>query len=799
MPVLDTTFGNGGVVTTPVVGANGDRIYTAARQSDGKLILGGTTGTFDDFLGPYTGEALLMRVKTDGTIDPTFGTNGQLLLTISTRADEINAILVQPDQKILVVGSSYRINTQPSTFFSRILPNGTMDTTFGQNGIVSYPNLNVRDGSVAFAADGKIVVRGNDLMLGKLMARFLPDGMLDPAFGSGGQQFLFGFTIGISGPTIVLPDGKVLAATALGTGAATATRVFQLLADGTTDIAFGSTGETTLSMGPNDEAPTSLVFAADGSFFLGGRTTDVGFPDGVMMHLSGNGIVDASFAGGMGALRFTGQSTETIDEMVLDDVGRIVARGTIPNGNVVTPPGVTRVLPNGVIDTTFGTNGVAPSVAFGAALVRDALTGWFVAGTEFGVAGASDGAAIRLTSNGVVDTAFAPMGTARFNSGATRDLASHVIVQPDNKLLVAGMTVNNQRRVVLMRHNPNGSLDTTYGNAGIVRLDGINQSAGFARTADGGSVVAGYPSSAFKFGVARHDATGKLDMNFGTAGIASATPDPGGANAVPYALALDAAGNILVGGASGFSNVCTMGFVRFTPMGLLDSTFDGDGRVATILPMGGSCKVREINVLPGGKFLALGSRGNQFNSVVMRYLSNGSLDTSFGIGGIAEVTTPDFYHALDQMVRLSDGSLLIGGPAYGGAFIVVRMDSMGNVDPMYGVQGNAMITFGGAIASVTPYGLDWRGPEMVPMPDGSVFLAGAVVVNMQEQMLVMKLSPNGQLDTTFANAGRFVAPVKPGNFAAHDMAIQPDGKMVLAGRGHSSVSGSDMTLVRFDP
>ena len=160
--VLDTTFGTGGAVTY----GNGpfNEAFSVAIQSDGKALVGAGSG--------------LLRYSSDGTLDTTFGVNGR------AKYPHFNtngySVAIQPDGKALVAGGN-----EDDLVLLRFNTNGTLDTTFGTDGEARYGNSSGR--SVAIQSDGKPLVVGkreNDIIL----LRFNTDGTLDATFGTDGAS-----------------------------------------------------------------------------------------------------------------------------------------------------------------------------------------------------------------------------------------------------------------------------------------------------------------------------------------------------------------------------------------------------------------------------------------------------------------------------------------------------------------------------------------------------------------------------------------------------------------------------------
>jgi len=126
---LDQTFGTGGHVFTDFSG-NSDYGYAIALQTDGRIIVAGQSGVYPVF------HAALARYNTNGQLDPTFGAGGKVIAALDAGGDGLAAIALQPDGKIVAAGSVIHDNWQLAFLLARFNPDGTLDTTFGSQGVV---------------------------------------------------------------------------------------------------------------------------------------------------------------------------------------------------------------------------------------------------------------------------------------------------------------------------------------------------------------------------------------------------------------------------------------------------------------------------------------------------------------------------------------------------------------------------------------------------------------------------------------------------------------------------------------
>ncbi|MEP6684904.1 MAG: hypothetical protein ABJA35_16645 [Parafilimonas sp.] len=242
---LDSSFGANGKVTT--FNSSGYFFpYDAAIQQDGKLLFAGAGSLTVD--NGITGGMFALRYNADGKIDSSFGINGRTEHDFKNFYNtNFNPLTIQKDKKIVLAGSGadnpFKDISYDSVLLTRLKPDGSLDSSFGINGEVITSVKNKNDGplirDVIVQADGKILVagsRGPDF----LILRYTPEGKLDMSFG--GTGFIYtDFTQGIAYITAITlqPDGKIIAAGKAGEWAALA----RYLPDGTLDESFGKTAK----------------------------------------------------------------------------------------------------------------------------------------------------------------------------------------------------------------------------------------------------------------------------------------------------------------------------------------------------------------------------------------------------------------------------------------------------------------------------------------------------------------------------------------------------------------------------
>jgi uncharacterized delta-60 repeat protein len=253
----DTSFGGGDGVTYLDVNGNSDAARSVDVDMQGRIVVGGIT---DPASGPS--DVLLARLLPDGTLDPTFGAGGIVVQDIRGDFEGAYDIDVLPDGRILAAGSGQTDFVRP--WLARFAENGSLDKSFGRRGLV-LPRVGGAWYEVLGTADGRVLVAGEQ-ELNLVVARYTSAGRIDRTYGSGGTAL---FSLGPWPDPIpaawgmaVLSDGDLLVA-----GAATRTSyseglIVRLDPQGTLDQAFGTGGIIRYSEDPQYSSSSFSAVAA---------------------------------------------------------------------------------------------------------------------------------------------------------------------------------------------------------------------------------------------------------------------------------------------------------------------------------------------------------------------------------------------------------------------------------------------------------------------------------------------------------------------------------------------------------
>jgi uncharacterized delta-60 repeat protein len=368
-----------------------------------------------------------------GHLDPTFGHGGIVTTdfgqqTQSSNAATANAVAIQADGKIVVVGGIPNHVGFPVPAVARYNTNGSLDTSFGTSGIASIPSIeDIPLTSVALQSDGKIVGVGVNFVV-----RYLTNGTLDSAFGSAGIVSLGDMFLGepLTG-VVVQPDGKILVANHY---------LLRFLSNGQFDTSFGNGGIARTAGFPSN----ALALLASGKILVASSSGQSGF----ISQYESNGSLDTTF-GIAGQLASPG----TAAGVVLLGAGDFLAGGSLTNTSVqipfTAPSGfaVSRFLGAGITDATFGTNGGNvtgvpnyPIVATSGLAVQ--ASGDIVTLGTATTAGQTVFALARFTAAGQLDTTFGANGTVVTQFGGGIQVpsigANGLAIQSDGKIVAVG-------------------------------------------------------------------------------------------------------------------------------------------------------------------------------------------------------------------------------------------------------------------------------------------------------------------------------------------------------------------------
>lgn len=340
-----------------------------------------------------------------------------------------------------------------------------------------------------------------------------------------------------------------------------------------------------------------------------------------------------------------------------------------------------------------------------------------------------------------------------------------------------------------------GSLDDSFGNQGLVTFlpeQTLNKGYGIAVQADQKILLAGYAlnGTSNEFVLLRILPDGALDPDFGIDGMVKTTV---GTDALCYAIALQPDGKILLAGATSTASNGSKDFalLRYLPAGTLDSSFSADGIQALSFGIGDDI-ARAVLVQPDGNILIAGTSTNGNNALmaIARFQPDGSPDLSFSTDGKNTLGIGTIFSNAYAMALRSDGKILLSGSAKFGMSDDVAL-------AQFNANGMLDTGFGNSGYTVTNLGSDAdSGNALAVQPDGKILVAG--ITGDQRDFALMRYGTNGTLDLNFGNQGKVFSDFAGSDDYANSIIVQPDGKIMLGGYAYIGAL-PDFALIRYLP
>jgi len=545
---IDPSFATVEVLGTGAQAPGSTTVDAMLQQADGRIVIGGS-------LYSVSGVAKnrLARLNFDGTVDNSFQGNAD---------GAVFTLTAQPDGQILAGGVFSQINGATRKFFARLNADGTLDSSLNSPFSESFTTID----TISVQADGKIIVGGQFLHVGGVLrfrvARLNADGSLDNSF-----VFVLIGKPGIVASIAPRADGKTFVAGNFSyVGGEYHNRVALLNRDGTPDNSFRDLG-----FGDNTSVD-AIQPLPDNKVLLGGRL-GVYLPDGRsytnLVRYNADGTIDTTFASTISP------GNNSVGAIALQPDGKILIGGIFSDLSGTIRNSIARLNADGTLDTTFQ-NGMAGANNFGVKAIVVQPDGKVLIGGYFTqVNGAARNRIARLNADGSLDTTF-QNGMSGVNNANNTAAVLQIALQPDGKILIGGVfdTVNGAARKFLARLNADGSLDGEFSN----NFTGIDQMITGLTVERGGKIlIAGTFNTVngqARRSLAQLNGDGTLDTAFSV--------NLGTSLTTAYSLAVEANGNVLVGGSFGLVNNQTRaGLFRIVYSSLAGKTpfdFDGDGK-----------------------------------------------------------------------------------------------------------------------------------------------------------------------------------------------------------------------------
>jgi uncharacterized delta-60 repeat protein len=435
-------------------------------------------------------------------------------------------------------------------------------------------------------------------------------------------------------------------------------------------------------------------------------------------------------------------------------------------------------------------------------------------------------------SAGGLDTSFGAGGIVTTSFPTSNNFVHAAAIQADGKIVVVGATSHAVPDFTILRYNNDGSLDSGFGMSGKVTTDffgGDDTAFAIAIQSDGKIVIAGSASNnqtGSHFALARYNPDGSLDSGFGTGGkVATNFSGTSGA----FALVIQPDGKLVAAGSQtaeqieeeSFNTSSDFLLVRYQPDGTPDSGFGSAGIVTTDFgsvvenhpsdcgessgPWPVSDFARAIVLQPDNKIVVAGVTRKVFSCVtsdrfaLARYSTDGTLDAAFGTGGlvISDISLDNEPNVANAVAIQGDGRVLAAGTISNinstgdDSFAVARFNTDGTLDSGFGTAGVTTTDFSGDGSGDTANGVAIQ-------PDGKIIAVGYSGISGTNftDFALARYNPEGSLDPAFGNGGKVTTDIGTSD-QAYAVAIQPDGKIVVAGDSDNHSEGGVFALARY--
>ncbi len=406
--------------------------------------------------------AFASAIHAEGGLDPSFGTGGMVRLSLSpVGTGTFTSVAHQADGKIVAAGSTqFQPNNPPVILLMRFLSSGSLDTTFGTNGIAKagLGDMTLAS-SMVVAPNGKILLsvtgtEGPPFERVVALFRFEKDGVLDSSFGTGGKRILAGIDgipglNGQDGGRIYLdPFGRILFVGSTGGPNQFGIVVSRMLEGGSPDVSFGHSGRVFLGTATSSTQNGAALLQPDGRIVIGGATNANGSFDFFATRLEEDGTLDTSFGtGGSTIVDFPPGREDILATVIPGPNGSLIlCGGTSPDRAADQDFALARLTSQGTLDLSFGGTGTGLSRTSFSPSASAPLSGAVRIGSRilaFGAhyaSGGSDAAFARYTLDGVLDPAFGTDGTGLLTtsfSPITKDIPTAGSVSPDGRVVIA--------------------------------------------------------------------------------------------------------------------------------------------------------------------------------------------------------------------------------------------------------------------------------------------------------------------------------------------------------------------------
>jgi uncharacterized delta-60 repeat protein len=656
-------------------------------------------------------------------------------------------------------------------------------------------------------ADGKYVILIVVAQQCSVLARYNSDGTLDNSFGSNGYSVPINlYEASKAALQVINSDNKIVVVGAAGSEPDRDFGVTRFNSDGTVDKTFGTNGRVTTDFfGGEDRASSIAIQSSDNKIVVAGLVQNGAADFGVARYNTDGSLDISGFSGGKVSVSFS-SDVDYANAIAIQTDGKIVLGGT-DNYDFA----LVRLNYNGSIDESFGNSGL---VRTDIARDWDRITALAVqsdgkivaAGDAWTASHAWDVALARYNNDGSLDiTSFGTNGKMSMDISGWHDQTNALIIQPDGKFVVCGMFdhTGTGYDFSMIRFTDAGGLDASFGSNGIVSLNfGGDEVANALVMGEGGFVTVGASGNVYV--ILRFDSNGAL-VPFGSVEKVSGFYNPG-LNSINYGLGLqniDGEDKITVAGVAYTTNrMGDFAVGRYNADGTLNNSFGTNAKVVTYIQ--GPSTGKSIAIQADNKVLVAGTsiawEEGDASFTLIRYTTTGLLDPIFGYGGIIYFKLRDNDLA-NAMAIQPDGKILIAGQA--GTYSITS-DYYKLIAYDFGIarlkpDGTLDSAFGINGFVVTDFsGFDDVINAIAIQKDGKIVVAGTTTSSTgYSDFALARYTTKGVLDNTFGNHGKVITDINGYDDVANAIVIQSNGRIIVAGTASNTAGYSDIALIAY--
>jgi uncharacterized delta-60 repeat protein len=688
---LDTTFnsqdrGSVAGVNNSIDNLNDDaNIRSISTQSNGKVIIFGTFGKYDNIINP-----LIARLNpTDGSLDTTFS-------QLTSINGNIYSVTVLPDDKILLTGDFTELNGATRNSIAKLNSNGTLDTSFdtGNNTSSLIYGAKVQN-------DGKILIYGSFTSISGVsrnsLARLNADGTLDTTFNVG-SGVVYGINEEQILDLIIQPDGKIIiCGTFLTYNGSPSRCLARLNTDGSIDSSFNiGTGANLLI--------SKIAYQSDGKIIISGDFSSYnGIAVNRLARLNTNGSLDNSFSIGSGVT--SASFIPAILDITIQSDNKILLSGGLETINGVSKSKIVRLNPDGSIDNSFniGTGflqNTSYTSVWGMYSMKILNNNKILVGGGCAFYNGTIRKSIALlNTDGSLDNVF----NASYGADAWV-LDSKVL--NDGKILIAGSfnTYYQTPKSKIAKLYSNGTIDNSFNPPSVpntfIRSFAIQNDDKILITRNSSTLVGGIFVETAK--IERLNSDGTLDNTFDT---------NLGANNTISKVIFDNNKIYAIGNFTTYNGISSNRIIRLNLDGSIDSSFN--------VGIGPNLGVLDLLILNDGKILICGNF-DSINGVTRRRIArlnnNGTLDISFN--------GPFLSNSVNSIAIQNDGKIILG------SFLgLKRLNANGSNDSSFSANIPGLTIF-----------------KVVVLSDGKIIAGG---LHDGEENRFLKFNSDGSINTDF--------------------------------------------------